>query len=551
MQNYLDLLKDVKLNGIDKSDRTGIGSRAVFGRMLRWDLAQGFPIQTTRKVPLRIAFEETMFFLRGETNTKLLENKNINIWKGNTSREFLDNRGLSHLPEGDMGRGYGYAWRKWEYAGDEWMRSVELVKNSTYTGVNADYQLDIPLEKVTNSDDSFVGKISKTSSGDDIIVLEKLPTRKGNTYYRVQFLNDIRSIVEVSRPNLRKGQVRNPYQRTQTNGVYGLAINKSTFLVHAYTLWRNMMERCHGNDPIKSINYKGRGIFVDQSWRCFNNFYRDIQSLVGFDNWKAAPNNFQLDKDYYSASCYSKETTIFLPRKYNENILNTVTGDLFIAENKTTKNKFKFTSPYFFNKFTGTKGMVDRALRQQNGNTKEWTFSKEAAPAGHSWRQKFYIDQIHDLLDGLKNDPSSRRHIVTGWNPGNLPNTALPPCHIMNMYSIENGRLHSNFVMRSNDVPFGLPFNIMSYALINHIFAKHLGLIPGDLVYMGWDVHIYQNQMEMVDEVLQRTPRALPTINIKKDLPTLDDILSLQWEDIELIGYDPHPDVTNKPGMAI
>jgi len=105
--------------------------------------------------------------------------------------------------------------------------------------------------------------------------------------------------------------------------------------------------------------------------------------------------------------------------------------------------------------------------------------------------------------------------------------------------------------MRSNDVPFGLPFNIASYALINHIFAKHLNLIPGELVYFGWDVHIYQNQMGMVAEMLDRDPKPLPKINIKKDLPTFDDILALQWEDIEIIGYDPHPDVKNKPGMAI
>lgn len=293
MQNYKDLLIDVMQNGVDKPDRTGIGSRAVFGRMLRWDLAQGFPVTTLRKVPLRIAFEETMFFLRGETNTKLLEEKKINIWKGNTSREFLDKRGLTHLPEGDMGKGYGYQWRHWE-------------------SVNPDH----PDE---------------------------------------------------------------------------------------------MME----------------------------------------------------------------------------------------------------------------------------------------------------TDQIADLLSGIKHDPYGRRHVVTGWNPAQLNEMALPPCHMMHLYSVEgdftvgNGKLNNCFVMRSNDVPFGLPFNIASYALINHIFAKHLGLVPGELVYMGWDVHIYQNQMDMVSEIIEREPRALPTLVIKKDLPTFDDILSLQWEDIELIGYDPHPDVQNKPGMAI
>ena len=298
MQNYIDLLKDVMENGFDSPDRTGIGSRKVLGRMLRWDLSEGFPIITTRKVSLRIAFEETMFFLRGHSDTKLLEEKKINIWKGNTTREFLDNRGLTHLKEGDMGRGYGVQWRDWQ--------------------------------------------------------------------------------TPVVSPRL------------------GVA------LVH-----------------------------------------------------------------------------------------------------KT--------------------------------------------------------DQIKDLLHGLKTDPSGRRHVVTGWNPGELNQMALPPCHMLHMYSVEGsfeansdeGKLHNSFVMRSNDVPFGLPYNIMSYALVNHIFAKYLGLVPGDLVYMGWDVHIYQNQMDMVAEQLTRSPKALPQLVINKELNTFDDIMALQWEDIELIGYDPHPDIKDKPGMAV
>lgn len=305
MQNFIDLLNDVVTNGVDKADRTGIGSRSVFGRLLRWDLAQGFPIITTRKVAMRIAFEETMFFLRGETNTKLLEEKKINIWKGNTTREFLDKRGLTKLPEGDMGKGYGYQWRHWETTHNEIILGISPNQHSVYS---------------------------------------------------------------------------------------------------------------------------------------------------------------------------VKET-----------------------------------------------------------------------------------DQIKDLLEGIKKDPLGRRHVVTGWNPGQLNEMALPPCHMLQMHSVEptsteftvgDGKLHTCFVMRSNDVPYGLPYNIMGYALLNHIFAKHLNMIPGDLVYMGWDVHIYQNQMDMVKEQLTRLPLALPTININKDLATLDDILNLQWSDIELIGYNPHPDILDKPEMA-
>ena len=269
MKQYIELLKDVMENGVEKEDRTGVGSRAVFGRLLRWDLQDGFPIQTTRRVPFRIAFEETMFFLRGETDTKLLEEKKINIWKGNTSREFLDARGLNHLPEGDMGHGYGYRWR----------------------------------------------------------------------------------------------------------------------------------------------HFAGPG---------------DIET-----------------------------------------------------------------------------------------------------------------DQIKDLLQGLKTDPGSRRHVVTGWHPGEDDKTALPPCHNMMMFSVENGKLHTNFIMRSNDLYHGLPFNVMSYALINSLFSKHLGLEQGDLVYFGWDCHIYKTQYNVVNELLCRTPQTLPKLIINKELKTLEDVLDVQFEDVDLIGYNP------------
>lgn len=282
MQNYLELLSNVFENGTDRPDRTGIGSRFINGAMLRWNLADGFPIVTTRKVSPRIAFEEMMLFLRGQTDTKKLEEKNVNIWKGNTTREFLDNRGLTNLPEGSMGTGYSHAWRN----------------------------------------------------------------------------------------------------------------------------------------------------------------------------------------------------------------------------------------------FGGTLGLTDG------------------------------VDQIKELLDGLKFDPTSRRHLVTAWNPQQNSGTPLPPCHVMHMYSVENNRLNSCFVMRSNDIYHGLPFNIMGYALLNHIFSKYLNYQPGDLVYMGWDVHLYQHQMKVAEEQLTRLPMKLPTINITKELLTLDDILNLQWSDINLIGYNSYS-ALDKVEMAI
>ena len=160
------------------------------------------------------------------------------------------------------------------------------------------------------------------------------------------------------------------------------------------------------------------------------------------------------------------------------------------------------------------------------------------------------VDQIVELLHSLRNDPTSRRHLVTAWNPTQLKGTPLPPCHIMHMYSVENNRLNNCFVMRSNDVYHGLPYNIAGYALLNMIFAQHLGLEPGKLVYMGWDAHLYNSQISAVEEQVQRDPRPLPVLKINKDITAFNDLLKLEWSDLELIGYDPHPAI-DKVDMAI
>lgn len=291
MKNYLELLQDVMDNGFDKDDRTGIGSRSVWGRTLRWDLSEGFPIVTTRKVAFRIAFEETMFFLRGDRDTLELEEKNINIWTENTTREFLDARGLDWLEEGDMGYGYGHQWRNF--------------------------------------------------GGYDV------------------------------------------------------------------------------KDSPEGWHYSG-------------------------------------------------------------------------------------------------------------------------------------VDQVVPMLEAMKTDPLSRRHIITAWNPQQIYGTPLPPCHILHQYQITpDGKLNSSFLMRSNDVPFGLPYNIMGYALLNHLFADYLDLEPGELVYQGNDVHIYKNQFDMVEEQLKRTPHPLPQLKILKSLNTLDELFQMQYNNVLLENYVAEPDIKNKPKMAV
>lgn len=305
-KQYLSTLEDILIHGQMRGDRTSVGSStAIWGCMLDIPLADGFPIVTTRKTTARIAFEETWFFARGETDTKKLEAKKIGIWKGNTTREFLDGRGLNYLPEGHLGKGYGFQWRN--FGGD--------------------------------------------------------------------YFND-------------KG------------------------------------------DPYGYIPRYGNGI------------------------------------DY---SRYDRRG----------------------------------------------------------------------------------VDQFVQLIEGMQKDPNGRRHIITGWNPQQLHEMALPPCHLYQQYQILGGKLNSQFLMRSWDFLYGGPFNIMGYALLNHAIAKLLKLEPGNLVAMGTDVHLYSNQLEIAAQQVERDPFPLPTLTITKNIDSIDDLLALEWEDFVLEGYQAHPDFKNKPGMAV
>jgi thymidylate synthase len=291
-QNYLNLLKHILDNGEDRQDRTGVGTKAVFGKTLRFDLSNNtLPILTTRRIFFRGIVEELLFFIRGETDTKKLEEKGINIWKGNTSREFLDKRGLSYLPEGSYGKAYGYQWR-----------------------------------------------------------------------------------------------------------------------------------RFNGNSP-GDVNFSPK---------------------------------------------------------------NTIGG----------------------------------------------------------------TDQITQVLQNLKNNPQDRRHLVVAWNPSQLHEMALPPCHYsMQFYVSNNNELFCLFNMRSVDSFLGLPFNIASYALLTHIFAKHLGYKAKEVIWVGGDTHIYSNHINQIKEQIQRTPYEFPKIKIKKDITSIDDIENLSFEDFELVGYNHHPAI--KAEMAI
>ena len=295
-QGYLNLLGDILVNGSTRGDRTGVGTKGIFGTQLKLSLENNVvPMLTTKKMFVKGVVEELLFLLRGETNTKLLEEKGVNIWKGNTTREFLDKRGLSHLPEGDMGKGYGFQWRRFG-------------------------------------------------------------------------------------------------ERTEPLG--------------------------------------------------------DILGI-----WESCPHTFE------------------------------------------------------------------------------------------------GVDQLKQVIDTLKNNPTDRRIIMSAWNPQQLPEMALPPCHILTQFYVDNGKLSCQFYMRSIDTFLGLPFNLLSYAILTRIVAQTVGMEAKELIFVGGDTHIYLNHIQQVSDQLSREPYPFPTMQITKPLATVEDIETLQLSDFVFEGYQSHPAI--KAEMAV
>ena len=196
---------------------------------------------------------------------------------------------------------------------------------------------------------------------------------------------------------------------------------------------------------------------------------------------------------------------------------------------------------WFLSGSTNVKYLQDNGVRIWN----EWADADgNLGPVyGYQWRSwpasdGRHVDQISAVVRSLKENPDSRRHIVSAWNVGEIEKMALPPCHVLFQFYVAGGRLSCQLYQRSADIFLGVPFNIASYSLLAMMMAQVTGYRPGDFVHTFGDAHIYLNHLEQVRLQLTREPRPLPVMTFN---PEVKDILSFKYEDFTLTGYDPHP----------
>ena len=299
MQQYLDLLKDIRDNGVGKDDRTGTGVRGLFGMQAKYNLDDGFPLVTTKKTFLRIIIVELIWLIRGETNIKYLVDRNCHIWDEWPFQNYIDANNLD---------------KKFPKYSEQWMEEKQ----------------------------KFIEKIKQLSPDDEFV-----------------------------------------------------------------TKWWDL------------------GPVYGYQWRNFNS---------------------------------------------------------------------------------------------------QW------------------VDQIRNAIDQIKNNPTNRRIIVSAWNPAQIDQMLLPPCHAFFQFNVDttNGALNLQLYQRSADMFLGVPFNIASYSALLMLIAKITDLKPGTFTHTLWDAHIYNNHVEQVNTQLSNTPFPLPELKILRNIHTLEDIESLEWEDFELLNYKSH-----------
>lgn len=511
---YEDLLRDVLKNGEDRSDRTGTGTRGVFGRQIRFDLQKGFPLIGTKKVFTKGIIAELLWLLSGDTNAKTLESQGVKIW----SEWAAEN--------GDLGPVYGASWRA-IYAPSNKMIQVEK-----RTDRDADFQY--PYTQ------SFLPRIDCDLNSDEMWAVEDLGAKSGNRRYKVQLKTGF--ITEISRPNwrsLKDISIVDGYAKNVAGvGFLGEPIPANERL---YELWYNMIARCYNTSHPSYKYYGERGVTVSPIWHSFEYFSRTISKVPGYHKLVQGE-RLDLDKDYFGSKVYSPDTCVFLPISHNVSCISE-DGHALQIEDKLYAT---YTDWADGNGKTAhyAKSRWDAGLSYKGipASSVTWVAPDE----NHLWRKRVFFDQFGDLMKELKKNPFSRRHIIDAWNAPALPDQALPPCHAMIQFYVTPDadgnpkKLSCQLYQRSADMFLGVPFNIASYALLTHMVAQQVGLEVGEFVHSFGDCHIYSNHFEQVEEQLSRDARPYPQLVIKRKP---ESIFDYKLEDFEIVGYDPHPTI--------
>ena len=517
MKQYLDLLERIKNEGVVKSDRTGTGTKSIFGHQMKFDLRDGFPMLTTKKLHLKSIVHELLWFLNGDTSNQYLRDNGVRIWNEWSSENQT------------LGKVYGYQFRK------------------LFTVDYNDYEIAERMFYEDNYEEKTLPEIEPVGA-DDLLLKDKtgsiykvlcqvneIPSVKGPLdssemkYYKIQYQNNGYTRI-VSETDLRDSNILNPYEKMFYEvgylGEVSEYMKDTPLYSKAFDMWLSMLSSCYDPESDKYNNYGEDGIIVCKRWHNFSNFLKDLPLVYGFYDYMK-DDTYTLDVFMFGSRVFAPETTIFIPYQKH---LNLVYPQPIMYDGKLYLNAYD----------------LDFSDDMYSDSKAESYVLKSSEVVRYKFKK---FDQIQNCIDLIKNDPSSRRILVCAWSPEDLGDMALTPCHCLFQFYVapdENGVptwLDLQLYQRSCDSFLGVPFNIASYSLLCMMMAQVCGLKPRYFIHSMGDTHLYLDHLEQADLQLSREPRELPKMKIN---PDVKDLFSFKYEDFELTDYNPHPHIAAK-----
>jgi thymidylate synthase len=499
------------------------------GYMIQHDMSLGFPATTSKLLFFKIMATELEGFLKGITNKSWYEARGCNIWNSWSSRKQLP-QGLTGSQDKEWMKGnpdlgpLGYSFQARNFGGKH--TPIPYI----WTGKNKDI-------KIEPSDDPLVGREFNGKFGKYTVISFDGIEQHYNKRYTVKFHTS-----GFTKDNLNKKQIEDlsvfdPY----SPGTFGVACvgeyegildQKTTELLK--NAWKQMISRCYREKDPSYSNYGAKGVYVANDWLIFSNYLKDVRAMDNWDKKLERWDEYQLDKDLNGGGFYSKKNCVWITRRKNNSrtsqthYYNIISPDGTLYEDVIGLSEF--CEEHALNHRVVQASVVYNTCTQGG-----WKFYKtrQFKPQGAKG-----IDQIANLLHDLKHNPNSRRMIVNAWNPQQLDEMALPPCHVLWQVLVVNGKLHLTWYQRSVDTFLGLPFNIASYGLLLELLAKQFNLIPGVLTGFLNDVHIYDNHIDQMRTQIARRDEApaLPKLEIQESFTSILDFDSKK--DIKLVGYN-------------
>lgn len=490
-RTYLSLLQEL----VDKSekgiraDRTNIGTSSIFGKQVTFNLKDGFPLLTSKKMFLKSIIAESLWFMKGSNDIRELSNMTYGIPTRKTV--WSDNCKEAHQlnPERfngfNLGNMYGIAWRKKPCTpyGHTYIKKRTFIDNN-HVEVHIKPKLDVEYKNTQRVKTSKFGDIEIIGLLDNKTVIKFLNSGS----YRI-----VKKVVHA---------ISDYFAPTINNiGYLGGKIPDNATAKHLFSVWKRLIK--HDVDK------------VCPRWFNFTNFLNDCYCLEGFQEYVDSNYINILDIEYYGSGIYSPETAIFITKELRDNLQKF--------------EVFEYDGKFFYNK-SGWQSAFEKSKNADN--------IKQLFDNGELLlRPIIHTDQFDNAVNDIKNTPQSRRIVIDAWNERKTSNAVLGICHPMFQFYVDDGELSCKVFIRSNDAFLGMPYNIASYAFITHAVALECNLGVGELIYSIGDLHLYSNHIEQAKEQLSR-----PMINVtpKLHINNFTNIYDISVDDVSVIDYEPH-----------